>query len=213
MSTENHLNKDDRTAAPQNQAIYPLKIAGLGVFGLAAVNWHYSPDNALIWGGVMAIVVVSTAVLFLMSRSSRDDNKIRIRNIRRSLFAASLMLAIALLFRLVEDLGGINGNIAGRVAGIITGVILMVTGNYLPKSLRSLAAQKCNPARTIAAERFLGFTLVLAGFSHSALWLFAPVGLAQALSFLIGAAVLALAITICFWATRGAQANNQQHTN
>jgi hypothetical protein len=198
---------------PQKQTTYPLNVAGLTVFGLAAVNWYYSPDNAIIWGGVMAIVLLSAAVLLIMSRSSSDDRKIRIRNIRRSLFAASLMLATALIFKLAEDLGGINGNVAGRIAGVITGVILIVTGNYLPKSLRSLAAQKCNPARAIAAERFLGFSLVFAGFTHSALWLFAPVDLAQISSFLIGAAVLALAIIICFWAMRGAQADNQQHIN
>jgi len=212
MTTENDLDKNGKTTAPQNQTTYPLRITGFAVFGLAAANWYYSPDNAIIWGGVMAAVLASAAALLMMSRSSSDDRKIRIRNIRRNLFAASLMLATALVFRLLEDLGGINGNGAGRIAGVITGVILIVTGNYLPKSLRSLAAQKCNPARTIAAERLLGFSLVLAGFSHSALWLFAPVGLAQVLSFLIGASVLALAIIICFWATRGARADNQHQT-
>ncbi len=197
----------------QNQATYRLKIAGLAVFGLAAVNWYYSPDNAIIWGGLMAIVLLSAAVLFMMSRSSDINKKFRIRNIKRGLFAASLMLATALAFRLARDLEVIDGDIALRIAGVITGVILIVTGNYLPKSLRSLAAQKCNPARAIAAERLLGFSLVLAGFTHSALWLFAPIDLAQMSSFLIGAAVLALAIIICFWATRGARAGNQQHTN
>jgi hypothetical protein len=197
----------------QNQATYPLKIAGLAVFGLAAVNWYYSPDNAIIWGGVMTIVLLSAAVLFIMSRSSREDKEIRIRNIRRGLFGASLMLGAALVFRLAGDLEVIDANIAKRAAGVITGVILIITGNYLPKSVRSLAAQKCNPARTIAAERLLGLTLVLAGFTHSALWLFAPIDLAQISSFLIGAAVLALAIIICIWAMRGARADNQQHIN
>ncbi len=198
---------------PQKQPTYPLNVAGLAVFGLAAVSWYYSPDNALIWGGVMATVLLSAAFLLIISRSSREDKEIRIRNIRRSLFAASLMLGAALAFRLTRDLGIIDGDIAMRVDGVITGVILIIIGNYLPKTVRSLAAQKCNPARAIAAERFLGFSLVFAGFTHSALWLFAPVDLAQISSFLIGAAVLALAIIIGFWAMRGAQADNQQHIN
>ncbi len=197
----------------QDQAIYPLKIAGLGVFGLAAVNWYYSPGSALVWGGVMAMVVGSAAALFMMSRSSGDDKEIRIRNIRRGLFGASLMLGTALAFALAKDLGIINDNIAGRLAGVITGAILIITGNNLPKTIRSLAAQKCNPARVITAERFLGFTLVLAGFTYGAVWLFAPLDPAQTFSFLIGAVVLALAIIIHFWATRGAQAGNKQHTN
>jgi hypothetical protein len=197
----------------QNQTTYPLNVAGLAVFGLAAANWYYSPDNAIIWGGVMAIVLLSAAVLFTMSRSSDTNNKFRIRNIKRGLFAASLMLGAALAFRLTRDLGIIDGDIAMRVDGVIAGVILIIIGNYLPKTVRSLAAQKCNPARAIAAERLLGFTLVLAGFIHGAVWLFAPLDPARTFSFLIGAAVLVLAIIIYFWAARGVPAGNQQHTN
>jgi len=193
----------------KNQAIYPLKAAGLGVSGLAAVNWYYSPDDALVWGGVMAAVLASAAALFIMARSSGDGMEIRIRNIRRALFGASLVLGTALAFGLTRELALIDANIAKRATGVIIGAILIVTGNYLPKNIRSLAAQKCNPARAITAERFSGLMLIIAGFSYGAIWLFAPLGPAQTFSFLVGAAVLALVTLTCFWATRGASSNNQ----
>ncbi len=91
---------------------------------------------------------------------------------------------------------------AARALGIVIGAMAIVTGNFLPKT-RALEIEAGAGPRTRAAERVIGWILVLAGVAFVGLFGFAPLGRAKLLAaaagmgalLLIGAISLQLLIT------------------
>jgi len=82
-----------------------------------------------------------------------------------------------------------------RGLGLLIGVMVIVTGNYLPKT-RPLNAPGVNPAGVaIEAERFAGWTLVLVGIVYVALFALAPLDQARRVSSMLGIAAMVLIVT------------------
>jgi len=124
--------------------------------------------------------------------------------VRKAVSGFLILCAAMMLIAAVERMNFIDSAAAKRLLGLIVGLIVMVAGNFLPKT-RPLKGLLSHPAGTIAAERFAGWTLVLAGAMYAALFLFAPLDVARPLSSCIAACViLAIAANWAWlaWCTR-----------
>ena len=83
----------------------------------------------------------------------------------------------------------LDAALAKRAIGLIVGVLVMVTGNFLPKT-QPLKALHVRSSSAIAAERFAGWALFLGGAVYASLFLFAPLRLARPLSSCVGIAII-----------------------
>jgi hypothetical protein len=104
--------------------------------------------------------------------------------------AAAVLLAVSAGLKLLVARGLVPAEAAPRGTQALIGLMLAAYGNYMPKVLGSLA----NPAvaaRTQLALRIGGWAFALAGLAYAALWAFAPIGLADALSIPVIAAAMA----------------------
>ncbi|MBX3430356.1 MAG: hypothetical protein KF779_12320 [Hyphomonadaceae bacterium] len=74
-----------------------------------------------------------------------------------------------------REVGLLDSMTVKRIASIAIGVVLIVAGNLAPKMrLFHLSAIGRDPDRIVAAERFAGWALVIAGTLVAGLWLIAP---------------------------------------
>ena len=111
----------------------------------------------------------------------------------RSLIATILGSFLAILaFAVARELGAVDSDAARRVVAIGFGVMLIVIGNVLPKLVRPLRAHGNDASRVLAADRFAGRTLVLAGIAFIALWALAPADHVMRISALAGLAAFGL---------------------
>lgn len=106
----------------------------------------------------------------------------------------------------------IDAGVTKRAVAMIFGALLIVTGNLLPKIVRPLNAQFRNPTRTMTAERFAGWTFVLAGIAYIAVWALAPQKYAMLISSAVGLGAFVLVAGAWVWLTRGARSRNQHET-
>jgi len=180
---------------------YPLKAATIGVLALIVANWMSDPHNALIWSIALITAGVGIFVGMTLGRCAGTRGK----TIRASLFGAALIIAASLALVLIKQLGLASAGITERANGVMMGVVLIITGNYLPKTVRSLTAQRCDPARRQMVERLSGWALVLAGFVSAAASAFAPVTMAEPLSIGAGLSALLVIIILHFWLMRTAR--------
>lgn len=110
----------------------------------------------------------------------------------RALFAFISLVGIVTGVAAAKGMGFLEATAARRAIGVLIGVMALVIGNFLPK-LRPLNSPD-DPAKGMAAERFAGWILVLAGIAYFALFLFAALDQAGRFSSLIGiCALLAIA--------------------
>jgi dipeptide/tripeptide permease len=105
---------------------------------------------------------------------------------------AGLILAAALSLGLAEQLGVLDGGMSERAMGVFIGAVLVVCGNSIPKTLKPLAQEKCEPASEQALRRFAGWTFVLAGLGYAIAWLVVPLEWANLVATLIAAAAVGL---------------------
>ena len=98
------------------------------------------------------------------------------------LLAASASVAGAVRFDLIGD------GTSERVMGVLLGIVLVVTGNFIPKTLEPLSAERCDPSRKQALQRFAGWAFVLAGVGYAIVWLTFPLDRANAVAMSIVAA-------------------------
>jgi hypothetical protein len=96
----------------------------------------------------------------------------------------------------------VDAALARRGIGMVIGVMFVVTGNFLPK-MRPLNAPGTDAARTTAAERVAGWILVVVGAADVALFLFAPLSVARAVSSIIGIGAIAVIAANWAWLARG----------
>jgi hypothetical protein len=97
-------------------------------------------------------------------------------------------------------MGFLEAAASRRAIGLLIGVMALVIGNFLPK-LRPLNSPHANPAREMAAERFAGGILVLAGIAYIGLFLVAPLDQAGRVSSVVG--ISALVVIAANWAWLG----------
>lgn len=111
---------------------------------------------------------------------------------------AAAALAVA------QKMGFIEAPLEKRALGLIIGVMIIVTGNFLPKT-RPLNAPGVNPpGPAAAAERFAGWTLFVVGIAYVALFAFAPLDQARQISSFLGIGALIYVAASWGWMLRGA---------
>ena len=102
-----------------------------------------------------------------------------------------------------KEMGGLDPAIAKRVVAISIGAAMMIAGNALPKLLPPHGTRR-KGIGGIAAERFAGWTFVLAGIPYVALLTFAPIAYAMPAAALTGLAAFAVAganwVWVLLWA-------------
>ncbi|WP_306253037.1 hypothetical protein [Parvularcula sp. IMCC14364] len=180
-----------------NLSYYPVKTAAFGVAALAITNWYLAPDKSFMWAGVLTIllaVMIGTGLLIRFSQTQKEETAL---NLQRAVFGACLMVGGSLGVVLVEEVGLVGPGFEKRAVGVFLGLMLVMTGNFLPKTVRPLTAENCDPARAMATERFAGWVFVLAGLVYAGIWLFAPIEQAPLGSSLIGLA--AFFVVLAAW--------------
>jgi hypothetical protein len=111
------------------------------------------------------------------------------RSTARAALAFLALVGIVTALAAAKGMGLLEATTARRAIGLLIGVMALVIGNFLPK-LRPLNSPEANPAKGMAAERFAGWILVLAGVAYIVLFLFAPLTQAGRLSSVIGISAL-----------------------
>ena|SRR5215831_3975434 len=98
-----------------------------------------------------------------------------------------LLLTLAMLVTvLLQKSSLIDGNMARRLIGFFVGILMMLVGNYLPKT-RFLKALNWTSPSAATAERLAGWTLVLTGAVDVCAYMLTTLSLARALSAYLGA--------------------------
>ncbi|MEE2565514.1 hypothetical protein [Hyphobacterium marinum] len=167
---------------------YPVRTALLTAFVLTVINWTLDPGKMLLWGGVVAVVAAGLFAAFTLGRGEGQSA----RSIRASLFGASLMISGGLTVSIGDQLGWLSDATGQRLFGVMVGLMLVVTGNFLPKTVRPLTQSRCDRARLQKIERYAGWLLVAAGLAHTALWVFAPADRANTAAMMVVAGALFL---------------------
>lgn len=123
-------------------------------------------------------------------------------------FLAFTLAAAGLAF--AQKMGFIDAPLEKRAMGLILGAVIVVTGNFLPKT-RPLTAPGVNPpGPAAAAERFAGWTLFVVGIAYIALFAFAPLDQARKISAVLGIAAMIYVAASWAWMLRGALSGGQE---
>lgn len=117
-------------------------------------------------------------------------------------FLGFALAAAGLAF--AQNMGFIAAPLEKRAMGLILGLLIIVTGNFLPKT-RPLNAPGVNPpGPAAAAERFAGWTLFVVGIAYVALFAFAPLEQARQISSFLGIGATVYVLASWGWMLRGA---------
>jgi hypothetical protein len=106
---------------------------------------------------------------------------------------AGAFLAVAAGLRYAASIDLISGDTATRAVQAIMGLSLAAYANFMPKNLGALRSPRA-AARTQAALRVGGWSFLLAGLAYAAIWMAAPLALADDLS--IPVMLCAMLVTI-----------------
>jgi hypothetical protein len=125
-------------------------------------------------------------------------------------FLGFTLAAAALAF--AQKMGFIEAALEKRAMGLIIGVMVIVTGNFLPKT-RPLHAPGVNPpGPAAAAERFAGWTLFVAGIAYIGLFALAPLDQARKISSIFGLGATIYVAASWAWMLRGALLGGQEQS-
>ena len=100
--------------------------------------------------------------------------------LRSSLIFAALMLISAGGLAYADRLG-LASNGDERIVGVMIGVLLAWTGNIMPKWGPSDCGA-CDATRGQSMRRFAGWMFTLAGLAHAAIWVVAPIEMANVIA-------------------------------
>ena len=112
------------------------------------------------------------------------------------LLSVLVFLAVVVSGAVARELGLVDSLTVKRFASIAIGIVLIVAGNLTPK-IRLFHLSAREPDRIAAAERFAGWTLVIAGTVVAGIWVFAPSD--QAILISSVAALCAFAAVALHW--------------
>jgi len=119
---------------------------------------------------------------------------------------------VAASFAFAQRMGYIEASLEKRLMGLLIGMLVIVTGNFLPKT-RPLHAPGVNPpGPAAAAERFAGWTLCVVGMAYVALYVFAPLDEARKISAIIGIGAMIYIAASWAWMLRGAVLGGQEQS-
>ena len=115
--------------------------------------------------------------------------------IRGALVSAAMLLAFAASLVLAVRLDLITSETQHRAMGVVFGLMVALSANAVPKTFKSLANERCEPAQAQALRRFTGWALVLAGLGHALAWIVLPIEHANlAAMSIVAGALLVVAI-------------------
>jgi hypothetical protein len=111
-----------------------------------------------------------------------------------------------------EKLGYLEAAFVKRAMGLAIGLMMVITGNFLPKT-RPLNAPGVNPTRpAAAAERFSGWTLFVVGIAYIGLFALAPLDQARKISSILGIGAMIYVAASWGWMLRGALLGGQEES-
>ena len=119
-----------------------------------------------------------------------------------ALLGSGALIGMSLLIARAVRLDLIDGDAGNRTMGVILGALLMVMGNFLPKRIKQLSDDDCEPSRCQPYRRFAGWTFVLAGIGYAGAWLVAPIEHAGTLAMSICATAVLLVVGTCIRSVR-----------
>lgn len=117
-------------------------------------------------------------------------------NIKGAIAGFLGLMAAVMGLTLALKAGLIDLAVVRRTTGLILGAAAIVVGNVLPK-VRPLSLLTGSVKRSILAERFAGWLLVLAGVVYIGAFLFEPLPDARRISSIAG--IAALVLIGCVW--------------
>jgi hypothetical protein len=118
------------------------------------------------------------------------------------------LAAEALAF--AEKMGFIDAPLEKRAMGLIIGAVIIVIGNFLPKTHPLTAPGVNPPGPAAAAERFAGWTLFVVGIAYIALFALAPLDQARKISSVLGIGAMIFVAASWGWMLRGALLGGQE---
>ena len=104
---------------------------------------------------------------------------------------AAVMLALAFAAKIAHEHGYIDGDTALRTLAM-NGLLIAWLGNRIPKKMAPSACAR-------QAMRFSGWSQVLAGLTYTALWLFAPIRMAEVVGTGVVVASVVATLSYCVW--------------
>lgn len=119
------------------------------------------------------------------------------REIRRALWTAGALIGAALLLKWMSSEGWINGDTSQRLIQVAIGVVLILTANLVPKQLRKVSDDGCDPAREQSRRRLAGWAFVIAGIAYVVIWLVAPIDSAVSASICVLGGTMLLILVPC----------------
>jgi hypothetical protein len=116
-------------------------------------------------------------------------------------FAASI-LAGAALYKVAEHRGWLPPDRDGRFVQAIIGLTLVVFANFIPKNLKRWRTAEAE-RRAQIASRVAGWSFALAGIVYAAVWLLAPLAIADTASTVAVVCALVVTFATTVWACTG----------
>lgn len=114
-----------------------------------------------------------------------------------ALVVAAVILAVAYGLGLAVDRNLVSAILAERLQHALMGGVLVLVGNFMPKTGNKPSEANCHPPEAHLVKRLSGWALVLAGVGYSLTWLVAPISVAPVLSMvLVGGAVVVMVVSL-----------------
>jgi hypothetical protein len=160
---------------PKTQTIVAITIIVLTTI-VAFVVMPMKPDgSATVLAGMLAFIIVWNATKYLTKRKCQKSDWLNSKTRHEILFAiilASLLLLGGISTTLAKELEIFDSDLVKRILGVNIGLMLIVMGNYMPKKLTlGSGSCGCNHTKSSSTQRFVGWTLVLAGLFYAIVWL------------------------------------------
>ena len=126
------------------------------------------------------------------------------RSLKTMIFGFLGFALAAAALAVAQTVGYLEPTVVKRAMGLIIGVMIVITGNFLPKT-RPLNAPGVNPpGPAAAAERFAGWVLVLVGIAYVMLFVFTALDQARKISAILGIGAMIYISASWAWMARGA---------
>ena len=125
------------------------------------------------------------------------------KTISSGLGIAAFILVAAVSLRYAQGAEIIDAETAKRAIQGIIGLVLAVYGNYMPKAFGGYRGSACAVSRTLSALRVGGWAMTLAGLTHAALWVFAPVAFAHVAAMAVVGTATLLTVGYGGWVVLG----------
>jgi hypothetical protein len=113
---------------------------------------------------------------------------------------AGLFLALAAGLKYAARIDLISADAAVRTTQAFVGVALAIYANFMPKNLGPWPSTPQTAARAQTALRVGGWAFLLAGAAYAAIWLAAPLSLADMLSIPVMACAIVVTLGYAAWA-------------